>query len=193
MHNFFLIIILLLNFSLPISSGNTCDQHNSPSSEEDCFAYDGNTLHDAQCCFYKPVDTSKDLQNICRSIPFSARINSLKYDVIENVLYEVKCNGEIYKNDSILNICAEEVNPKDASVKKCQKYSSFVDSCCYYDKDDQPNLAYLNPKPTHGCYWLGSKYKGKITWGGLKLKCGGHFNKLNIYMILLTLMINSFV
>ena len=58
----------------------------------------------------------------------------LKYDVFEDVLQEIDCDGKKYDAQSIgeLNRCGEDL--KTFSLKKCKKYSSDVYSCCYYSE-----------------------------------------------------------
>ena len=175
----------------------------TPNLETDCFALSGPNLHDDMCCYYKSVETEGENRGkegdsipkpFCRPIPYSARIN-INYDIIDGKLYTVKCDpkeqdGTKKKEITVLQRCGEDVtNP---SVKKCKKYSSYVDSCCYWNGKDTigDNLRpYPDPKDNEGqdrgCYWLGAKFDGTIYWGTMKLKCGSFYQKISLSMIAL--------
>ena len=45
-------------------------------------------------------------------------------------------------------------------------------NCSRYNDKGDPEIETNFVK---GCYWLGSKYKGKIFWAGIKLECN-HIN-----------------
>ena len=161
-------------------------------SQPDCKAYPLSDLYGDKCCWYtKATSTSKDLDFYCRKIPYSASIKfstgkTLEYDVIEGDLYKVDCGSQTYADQSVgvLSRCGEDLD--SFSLKKCKKYSSYVDSCCYYSgkkKDQLYNEPY--PKTEEGCYWLGAKYSGNINWAGLKLKCEGKYLKNKFLMLLL--------
>ena len=119
---------------------------NNLNSSEECTTYPSSDLYGDFCCWYKPLTNSSTSSNtgICKKIPYSASIKfdsgeTLKYDVIDGVLYEVNCGNNKYKDQSVgvLNKCGEDLD--SFSLKKCKKYSSYVDSCCYYSgkKKDQ--------------------------------------------------------
>ena len=69
----------------------------SPSDENSCALLSGPNVHDDICCFYTLVDTSLSSgsnpipQNICHSIPYSARTN-ITYDYYNGTLYKVNCS-----------------------------------------------------------------------------------------------------
>ena len=144
------------------------------------------------CCYYESVETAQE--KLCRPIPYSARMD-INYDIIDNKLYKVTCNsqeleGTKKKEITVLQRCGEDVS--DPSVKKCKEYSSYVDSCCYWNGKDTigDNLRpYPDPKENNGqsrgCYWLGAKFDGEIYWGTMKLKCGSFYQKLSLSMIAL--------
>ena len=186
-----IIIASLLLFSYINANADYCSKVETPKNAEQCYAYSGPNLHDDMCCFYKPADGNGE--NYCRPIPYSARMH-IKYDIIDDKLYNVECNEEEEKTKkkeiTVLQRCGEDVtNP---SVKKCKKYSSYVDSCCYWNGKDTigDNLRpYPDPKDNEGqdrgCYWLGAKFDGTIYWGTMKLKCGSFYQKISLSMIAL--------
>ena len=158
-----------------------------------CTNYPLSDLYGDKCCWYEKVTTSSSTSpdSHCRKIPYSASIKfstgkTLEYDVIDGDLYKVDCGSQTYADQSVgvLSRCGEDLD--SFSLKKCKKYSSYVDSCCYYSgkkKDQLYNEPY--PKTEEGCYWLGAKYSGNINWAGLKLKCEGKYLKNKFLMLLL--------
>lgn len=189
-----IIIASLLLFSyINAEDKKYCSQKQNPGDGKECYALSGPNLHDDMCCFYEPADKGSESPNYCRPIPYSARMH-IKYDIIDGQLYKVTCDEEEEKTKkkeiTVLQRCGEDVtNP---SVKKCKKYSSYVDSCCYWNGKDTigDNLRpYPDPKDNEGqdrgCYWLGAKFDGKIYWGTMKLKCGSFYQKISLSMIAL--------
>ena len=194
-----IIIASLLLFSyINAEDKNYCSQIVDTNNANECYARSGPNLHDDMCCFYKSVEEESEdegsSKGFCRPIPYSARIN-INYDIIDGKLYTVKCDpkeqdGTKKKEITVLQRCGEDVtNP---SVKKCKKYSSYVDSCCYWNGKDTigDNLRpYPDPKDNEGqdrgCYWLGAKFDGTIYWGTMKLKCGSFYQKISLSMIAL--------
>ena len=179
---FFIFFFIFSQFQL---SNETCLQKNATASE-DCTKFNGPNLHDELCCYYSAVDNSND--KFCHSVPYSSRMeNIMSYDVINDTLYEVTCNNEShYKKDStVLARCGEDVD--NPSVGKCKKYSSYVDSCCYYNGTEIDN-GYTYPKTTKGCYWLGAKFDGEILWGGMKLKCTSTYYTVSFSFLILSIL-----
>ena len=190
----FATILLLssINVNASYCSGIT------PVNKEDCYALSGPNLHDDVCCHYtliEKINTEVEPhEKQCRPIPYSARMD-IEYDIIDNNLYKVECNKtEIEstkkKEITVLERCGEDVS--NPSLKKCKKYSSYVDSCCYWNGKDtiEDNLRpYPDPALTEGqargCYWLGAKFDGKIYWGTMKLKCSSFYQKISLSMIAL--------
>lgn len=190
-----IIIASLLLFSY-IKANNYCSQNTSPDKES-CFALSGPNLHDDMCCYYELVETAQEEytpKKLCRPIPYSARM-AINYDIIDNKLYKVTCNSQELnetkkKEITVLQRCGEDVS--DPSVKKCKEYSSYVDSCCYWNGKDTigDNLRpYPDPQEnkgqSRGCYWLGAKFDGEIYWGTMKLQCGSFYQKISLSMIAL--------
>ena len=143
------------------------------------------------CCLFKPKiqETNGDrLRGLgdgnpfCKSVPYSSYYESYKIEYIDNTLYEVNCNYN--RSTYTLEKCGNSYkgNP---SKKECKKYSTYVDSCCYYsgeNKEDDPKIE--GTKFDKGCYWLGSKYEGSIFWAGARLECSYQFLKYSLFSIL---------
>lgn len=148
---------------------------NSPSNVSDCSALSGPNIHDDICCLYTEEDSTNP-NKICHSIPYTARTN-IKYDYFDTHLYSVKCDDtqleQKHKISTVLARCGEDESNPDQ--KKCQKYSSYVDSCCYWNGQDLIEGGEPYPSSGRGCYWLGAKPDGNIVWGSMKLKCSSIF------------------
>ena len=194
-----IIIASLLLFSyIKANVGKYCSQKKDPEDKKSCFALSGPNLHDDMCCYYELVKTDQEEEptpeKLCRPIPYSARMD-INYDIIDNKLYKVTCNpqeleGTKKKEITVLQRCGEDVS--DPSVKKCKEYSSYVDSCCYWNGMDTigNNLRpYPDPQKdggqSRGCYWLGAKFDGEIYWGTMKLQCSSFYQKISLSMIAL--------
>ena len=151
-----------------MSYENYCDQVTSNATENGCAALSGPNVHDDICCLYTLIDNSIAR---CHSIPYTARTNIL-YDYFEGELYSVSLhetqNTTKEKGYTVLARCGEDVS--NPNQKKCQKYSSYVDSCCYWNGKDLIEGGEPYPLSKRGCYWLGAKFDGKIVWGSMKLK-----------------------
>ena len=157
---------------------------NSPSNVSDCSALSGPNIHDDICCLYTEADVdSTNANKICHSIPYTARTN-IKYDYFDTHLYSVECDDSLkHKEYTVLARCGEdESNPNQ---KKCQKYSSYVDSCCYWNGQDLIEGGELYRSSGRGCYWLGAKFDGNIVWGSMKLKCNSVYQTVSLYMLAL--------
>jgi len=187
-------LILSFIFFISLTTQQICSSKNS---KDDCKAASSMDMYGDKCCWYKSkTDSSKTM---CKKVPYSASIklsdsdgDNLKYDVIDGELYEVDCDNFEDQKAGVLSKCAENLED-DFSLKKCKKYSSYVDSCCYYSgkkKDQNYNEPY--PETKEGCYWLGAKFSGDINWGGLKLSCKGEFLKngkiLMMFQLLMIIM-----
>lgn len=189
---FFLIMILFISKTLQ----QNCRDEKNQDDKEKCISASSLDLYGDKCCYFTVIsDISGKASNFCGKIPYSASIRlgenkTLEYDVIDGDLYKVDCGKNYYEDQSIgvLNRCGEDL--KSFSLKKCKKYSSYVDSCCYYSgkkKDQKYNEPY--PETQEGCYWLGAKYSGNINWAGLKLKCKGTFLQSEKILILLMMIL----
>ena len=189
------IIVVLFYFSFFLQlriTNQKCSPSISPATEEKCSQFNGPNLHDELCCVYKAVDESSlngNQKEFCHSVPYSSRMEDImQYDVINDTLYKVSCNNSTQKKKNgptVLARCGEDV--ENPSVGKCKKYSSYVDSCCYYNGTEIDN-GYTYPPTTKGCYWLGAKFDGEILWGGMKLKCSSTYYKLSFSILILSIL-----
>ena len=181
------ISILIITTILTLSSEqNIACESETPSDLADCSKYDSPGMYGDLCCFYKRESTTEGSK--CVSVPYSAYLNYVQYDTLNGTLYKVQCNYEnkrYNKAAAVLTKCGEDI--KNPSMKKCKGYSSYVDSCCYYNGDVSDNeYGELFPKETErGCYWLGAKYRGKISWGGMHLNCVSTFLNLERWSFLI--------
>lgn len=181
------ISILIITTILTLSSEqNIACESKTPSNLSDCSKYDSPGMYGDLCCFYKRESTTEGSK--CVSVPYSAYLNYVQYDTLNGTLYKVQCNYEnkrYNKAAAVLTKCGEDI--KNPSMKKCKGYSSYVDSCCYYNGDVSDNeYGELFPKETErGCYWLGAKYRGKISWGGMHLNCVSTFLNLERWSFLI--------
>lgn len=181
------ISILIITTILTLSSEqNIACESETPSNLSDCSKYDSPGMYGDLCCFYKRESTTEGSK--CVSVPYSAYLNYVQYDTLNGTLYKVQCNYEnkrYNKAAAVLTKCGEDI--KNPSMKKCKGYSSYVDSCCYYNGDVSDNeYGELFPKETErGCYWLGAKYRGKISWGGMHLNCVSTFLNLERWSFLI--------
>ena len=181
------ISILIITTILTLSSEqNIACESETPSDLSDCSKYDSPGMYGDLCCFYKRESTTEGSK--CVSVPYSAYLNYVQYDTLNGTLYKVQCNYEnkrYNKAAAVLTKCGEDI--KNPNMKKCKGYSSYVDSCCYYNGDVSDNeYGELFPKETErGCYWLGAKYRGKISWGGMHLNCVSTFLNLERWSFLI--------
>lgn len=181
------ISILIITTILTLSSEqNIACESETPSNLSDCSKYDSPGMYGDLCCFYKRESTTEGSK--CVSVPYSAYLNYVQYDTLNGTLYEVTCdyeNKRYNKAAAVLTKCGEDI--KNPNMKKCKGYSSYVDSCCYYNGEVNDNeYGDLFPKETErGCYWLGAKYRGKISWGGMHLNCVSTFLNLERWSFLI--------
>ena len=175
-------ILLFLNICTVILS--QCEKDDI-SNEKDCTSLNDKGKYPDLCCFFKEHD-----KNIgkCKTVPYSSYYEGYNREYIadENKLYDVICNqnpGSSIKTYT-LERCGNTYSG-NPSKKECKKYSTFVDSCCYYSgekKEDDPSID--GAKFEKGCYWLGSKYEGSIFWAGARLECSNNFLKYSLFIIL---------
>ena len=205
MKNIFFEILILMNIFFFITS-LICNETN----KDDCLKKESYKYPDV-CCFYKELNkkdnsnsaSSRRLQGgesssptidddeegECKLVPYSAYYKSNYIEYIDGKLYEVTCD-EIGKKPYALEECGNTYKKDKASLKECKKYSTFVDSCCYYSeknkKDDDP-VVNVTDQLTEGCYWLGSKYEGSIFWAGVRLECFNKYLQFSLYSLIFLL------
>ena len=178
-------ILLFLNICTIIFS--KCEEDNK-SSVDDCAPLNDKGKYPDLCCFYKEHGADNTIKGKCKTVPYSSYYEGYNREYIadENILYDVTCKqnpGSSIKTYT-LERCGNTYSG-NPSKKECKKYSTFVDSCCYYSgekKEDDPSID--GAKFEKGCYWLGSKYEGSIFWAGARLECSNNFLKYSLFVML---------
>lgn len=202
MRKIIIVFFFISIFSILHLTNQKCSRDISSPSKDVCSKYNGPNLHDELCCFYSKVETKSPSQGsatienrsgndddkFCYSVPYSSRMEGIsEYDVINDTLYKVECDNtaNTKKKSTVLARCGEDV--EKPSVGKCKKYSSYVDSCCYYNGTEIDN-GYTYPITPAGCYWLGAKFDGEILWGGMKLKCSSTYYTVSFSLLIVSIL-----
>ena len=180
--------LLLISLMILSTFSATCekDWNNRTKTEEECFRNSGIGKYSDHCCHYKEKYPNANESNLCITVPYSSYTGNGSY-YINDILYDVKCSYD-EKNEKEITALERCGNTHDTkfSLKRCKKYSSFVDSCCYHEKEgDQDSLG-------SGCFWLGTKYEGSITWANIKLKCSDSYLKYSLFYAILLFMLVIF-
>ena len=164
-----IIFHIFLFFSIShIIISNTCEE----KSYNDCVSDNSqNKTYPDYCCKYKAINPEYATKNFCKTVPYSSYFSGYKNEYINGVLYKVECDNQehvTFPLERCGNIYSEEF-----SFKSCKKYSTLVDSCCYFPGNSNSNEdnEQKGQKLEKGCYWLGSKYNGKINWADAELEC----------------------
>ena len=164
-----LFFIININF---IFSLNNCSISN-PNRIEDCFYRQNYVLYSDYCCYFNSSDKS-----FCKAIPYSSYNDKDKYENIDGVLYQVTCDTGNRKV-TLLEECGNTNEANEANYEKCKKHSTVLNSCCYVKGNGNINK---------GCYWLGTKYEGDISWAGVEMECSMDYLKYSIiYLIFIFL------
>ncbi len=154
------ILIFIVLFHIILSQ----DCENFNSTEDECQNATTKGKYPTFCCYYKAIYPIKDPSlNKCKAVPYSSYYSDYNKEYLDGILYNVTCNKTLGPTTYILEQCGNTQGNVD-SLKDCKKYSTFVDSCCYYSGPNKNEIK-------KGCYWLGSKYEGKINWAGVQLEC----------------------
>ena len=165
-----LFFIININF---IFSLNNCSISIIPNRTEDCFYQQNYVLYSDYCCYFNSSDKS-----FCKAIPYSSYNDKDKYENIDGVLYQVTCDTGNRKV-TLLEECGNTNEANEANYEKCKKHSTVLNSCCYVKGNDNINK---------GCYWLGTKYEGDISWAGVEMECSMDYLKYSIiYLIFIFL------
>ena len=183
---------LLLIFLMILSTFSaTCEKNwnSSINSMDDCFNSSGIGKYSDHCCYYQQIypDNTTNTSDLCITVPYSSYMGLNSYSYFNDILYNVTCYKD-EKNEKEITPLERCGNTHDTkfSLKRCKKYSSFVDSCCYHEKEgDQDSLG-------SGCFWLGTKYEGSITWANIKLKCSDSYLKYSLFYAILLFMLVIF-
>ena len=186
MNKIFLNIFLCLNIFSIINSECKFEKGKCTS--------DNSAKYPDLCCLFTKIDSDSTTQKnllrgldstenpFCKTIPYSSYYEGYTREYLDNDLYSVDCSysRKTYPLESCGNTYSG--NP---SKKECKKYSTYVDSCCYFsgkNKDDDPSFEGINYDK--GCYWLGSKYEGSILWAGARLECSFKFLNYSLFTML---------
>ena len=163
-----IIFKIFLFFSIShIIISKTCEE----KGYNDCFIDNNeNKIYPDYCCQYTAINPNSG-NKFCKTVPYSSYFSGYKKEYINEILYEVNCNNQghvTFPLERCGNIYSEEF-----SFKSCKKYSTLVDSCCYFpgNSNSDGDNEQKGQKLEKGCYWLGSKYNGKINWADAELEC----------------------
>ena len=148
--------------------------------EKECLIYNESGAYPDYCCYYKPLIPYNETGE-CKTVPYSSYFKGLIREYINGSLYNLTCNKN--KTTFALEECGNIHKKKDASIKNCKKYSTFVDSCCFYNGKKNNNIDHGQQEFEKGCYWLGSKYEGSIEWAGISLECNQNYLNYSIFYI----------
>ena len=160
---------------------------------QNCNCIDGtnqNKAYPDYCCKYTAINPNTPSQTFCKTVPYSSYFSGYKNEYINEVLYKVECNNQENKTTFALEPCGNIYSEK-LSFKNCKKYSTLVDSCCYFSGTFVDDIDQKEQSLIKGCYWLGSKYNGEINWAGAKLEC--HHKYLNYSLFYFIFIILSMI
>ena len=172
-------IILKILFSLNIYA-ILCDKCEGKAGINECLENPKDEKYPDVCCFFEGVTTNN---SYCKTVPYSSLTKLESKEYFDNNLFNVTCQDfikDIYNLERCGNIYNDNPSKKD-----CRKYSTYVDSCCYYsgkNNDDDPENKGETFKKA--CYWLGSKYEGSIFWAGARLECSFKFLNYSLFTLL---------
>jgi len=175
-----IILKIFLSLSIYATICSNCDGIKNTNIKT-CFDNNKEAKYLDPCCFFEGVANKSD--NFCKTVPYSSYSKENTTEYINDKLYNVNC-PKVSKDNFNLEQCGNIYN-KNPSKKDCRKYSTYVDSCCYYsgekNDDDPENKGETFEK---GCYWLGSKYEGSIFWAGARLECSFKFLNYSLFALL---------
>ena len=177
---FFIIFPVILSESIFLDS---CE-NKKPEKNTDCTQYsDKKKKYPDYCCYLEQMSNKTENQiKMCKLIPYSAYSSKYTKEIIDGELYKIDCGPT--QTTYPLEQCGN-IHKEAKKLGDCKKYSTFVDSCCYYKKDDQNKNSDFKE---NSCYWLGSKYEGKINWAGIDLQCDCKFLNISLFMIILSIL-----
>ena len=162
-----LFFIIKLNF---VFSADGCDDITAATDASTCTEHSTSSQYSDYCCYYKKDGESS---GFCKTIPYSTYNNRDKYEYIGDILYEVKCEDK--REVTLLEQCGNINKADDASLGKCQKHSTVLNSCCYVKG---------NNEISKGCYWLGTKYEGEIKYAGVDMECFMDYLKFKLFYLI---------
>ena len=164
-----LILIFLTNLFL-ISSNSICENA-IPTHPDVCTSIkvSNSMSYPDYCCYYESIDNNQ--KKFCKTIPYSSYYQEESYENINDELYKVTCKGN-GKKATLLEQCGNVNNPGETEFEDCTKHSTLVNSCCFTNG---------NENIQKGCYWLGTKYEGEITWAEVDLECYMNYLKYSLF------------
>ena len=168
MELYILLLIINLNF---IFSTSDCDGFTGTADSSECAKFQIKSGYNDYCCYYEP--TISGTSGFCKTIPYSTYNNRDKYEYIDDILYEVKCQDK--REVTLLEQCGNVNEANDASLGKCQEHSTVLNSCCYVKG---------NNEISKGCYWLGTKYEGEIKYAGVDMECFMDYLKFKLFYLI---------
>ena len=170
MELYILLLIINLNF---IFSTSDCDGFTGTANSAECANFQIKSGYNDYCCYYEPTSSTSGTSGFCKTIPYSTYNNRDKYEYIGDILYEVKCQDK--REVTLLEQCGNVNEANDASLGKCQKHSTVLNSCCYVKG---------NNEISKGCYWLGTKYEGEIKYAGVDMECFMDYLKFKLFYLI---------
>ena len=163
-----IIFNIFLFFSIShIIISKTCEEEDF----ETCFySMNINKTYPDYCCKYEAINPNSG-NKFCKTVPYSSYFSGYKNEYINGILFKVDCGNQVH--DTFPLAPCGNTHSKDFSFKNCKKYSTLVDSCCYFsgNPNSDGDNEQKGQKLKEGCYWLGSKYNGKINWADAELEC----------------------
>ena len=169
-------IILIIFIIIPIYYSNECD--GKAESKDKCFEKIIDKKYTDFCCYFEELDDPT--KGRCKTVPYASYYTGYNREYIDGKLYSVSCKSTDIRKYA-LEQCGNIHKNGEASLKNCKEYSTFVDSCCYFSGDYDETIDQGEQKLVKGCYWLGSKYEGKITWAGAKLECNNNYLNYSLF------------
>ena len=173
-----IILKIFLSFNIYAIIFSKCEG----KDEEECVKEIDKGKYPDLCCYYKKVEgVDGDGSNFCKTVPYSSYYQNYKKEYIDDTLYDVICSDSSIKTYT-LERCGNTFN-ENPSKKECKKFSTYVDSCCYYSGENNSDDPQIEKNFVKGCYWLGSKYEGSIFWAGARLECSFKFLKYSLFTL----------
>ena len=152
------------------STSYTCTTTN-PSTPDTC--YNQSTNAGNLCCYIQGIQ-NYSTDRMCLSIPSDSYLgeSTTRYNGKE---YSISCKTTT--TPALLSSCGTS---SAGSQSDCATSSSYTNSCCYFSGFTSTSNKSATPA---GCYWLGTKYSGTVTWAGLSLNCAGDYITYSTYIL----------
>lgn len=160
-HFYILITISSILIKVAISQNSACNS-GKPLDFNECFSKQGSNSN-SKCCYLENYGDQN--KKMCLEIPAISYTNSNLYNY-NNILYKIICPNVSSRNS--LSSCTPIVS---SGRSECSEYSTLSESCCFNANDKK-------------CYWLGTKYKGEVSWAGKNLDCAAGFLKENLVKVI---------